>query len=57
MIAPIQPLNKQEIIYPDSDGGLMADNTKQFDYIVKIKLGIDALFKDDENVFLCPIIF
>ena len=52
MIAPIQPLNKQEIIYPDSDGGLIADNTKQFDYIVKIKLGIDALFKDDENVFV-----
>ncbi|MEW5858907.1 MAG: Uma2 family endonuclease [Cyanobacteriota bacterium] len=52
MTAPVQPLATQEIIYPDSDGQLMADNTKQFDYIVKIKLGIDALFKDNQNVFV-----
>jgi Uma2 family endonuclease len=52
MTAPIQILTKEEIIYPDSDGQPMADNTKQFDYIVKIKLGIDALFKDDKSVFV-----
>ena len=41
-----------EIIYPDSDGKPMSDNTKQFQLIVKIKGGIDALFKDNENVFV-----
>jgi hypothetical protein len=29
MTAPVQPLPTQEIIYPDSDGQLMADNTKK----------------------------
>ncbi|MBD1928933.1 Uma2 family endonuclease [Trichocoleus sp. FACHB-90] len=52
MTAPIQLLTKEEIFYPDSDGQPMADNTKQFDYIVKIKLGIDALFKSDKSVFV-----
>src|SRR4028119_973506 len=41
-----------EIIYPDSDGKPMSDNTKQFQLIVKIQGGIDALFKDNENVFV-----
>jgi Uma2 family endonuclease len=41
-----------EIIYPDSDGKPISDNTKQFQLIVKIQGGIDALFKDNENVFV-----
>ena len=41
-----------EIIYPDSDRKPMSDNTKQFQLIVKIQGGIDALFKDNENVFV-----
>ena len=41
-----------EIIYPDSDGKPMSDNTQQFQLIVKIQGGIDALFKDNENVFV-----
>lgn len=44
---PAQP----DIIYPDSDGKPMADNTKQYRLIVTIQGGIDALFKDDANVF------
>ncbi|OCR01960.1 hypothetical protein BCD67_05625 [Oscillatoriales cyanobacterium USR001] len=52
MIAPVQPLVKPDIVYPDSDGELMADNTKQFHLIIKIQGGLDALFKDDENVFV-----
>jgi len=28
--------NLAEIVYPDSDGQPMADNTRQFDYIVMI---------------------
>ncbi len=41
-----------KIIYPESDGQPMADNTKQFRWIVTIQWVIDALFKDDLNVFV-----
>lgn len=40
------------IHYPESDGQPMADNTKQFHYIVSIKSGFDALYKDTPNVFI-----
>jgi Uma2 family endonuclease len=42
----------QSIIYPDSDGQPMSDNTKQFEWIVTIEGGLDALLKDDPNVFV-----
>jgi Uma2 family endonuclease len=42
----------EDIIYPDSDGKPMADNTKQFDLIVLIKLGLEALFADKPDVFI-----
>ena len=41
-----------EIIYPESDGQPMEDNTKQFRYIVTIQGGLAALFADDPNVFV-----
>lgn len=41
-----------EIVYPDSDGQPMADNTRQFRYIVTIQGGLAALFADDPNVFV-----
>jgi Uma2 family endonuclease len=44
--------NKPEIIYPDSDGKPMSDNTKQFRYIVVIKENLDLLFADNSNVFI-----
>lgn len=43
---------RDEIIYPSSDGKRMAENTKQFDPIVYLKLGIDYLFASDENIFV-----
>ena len=47
------PLPSQsQVIYPESDGQPMADNTKQFRWIVTIQGGLDALFKDDPNVFV-----
>ena len=52
MTATIPTQTLPEIIYPDSDGKPMSDNTKQFQLIVKIQGGIDALFKDNENVFV-----
>jgi Uma2 family endonuclease len=40
------------IVYPDSDGQPMADNTVQFRYIVMIQGGLDAVFADETNVFV-----
>ncbi len=50
-IAQISPV-KPEIIYPESDGKPMADNTKQFRYIVMIEGGLDALYADHADVFV-----
>jgi Uma2 family endonuclease len=52
MVTEIKPTAKNKIIYPESDGQPMADNTEQFRWIVTIQGGIDALFKDDPNVFV-----
>ncbi|NOT62785.1 MAG: Uma2 family endonuclease [Acidobacteria bacterium] len=41
----------KEIIYPDSDGKPMAENTEQYDYLTMIKTGLAAQFKN-ENVFV-----
>jgi Uma2 family endonuclease len=41
-----------EIVYPESDGKPMADNTKQFDTIVMIHTGIAAQFHDNPDVFV-----
>ena len=42
----------EEIVYPDSDGEPMADNTRQFEWIVTIQGGLAALFQDDPQVFV-----
>lgn len=49
-IAPV--LKKPEVIYPESDGLPLADNTKQFRWIMTIQGGLDAVFADDPNVFV-----
>jgi Uma2 family endonuclease len=41
-----------EVIYPDSDGQPMADNTRQFRYIVTIQGGVAAMFADRPDVFV-----
>jgi Uma2 family endonuclease len=38
--------------YPDSDGRPMADNTLQFEWIVKIKENLEILFADRPDVFV-----
>ena len=48
----VQQLPKTEIVYPDSDGQPMSDNTEQFQWIVDIKENIEAMYKDDPNVFV-----
>jgi Uma2 family endonuclease len=40
------------IVYPDSDGMPMADNTQQFRAIVTIQGNLDALFRDRDDVFV-----
>jgi Uma2 family endonuclease len=45
---PTQPA----VIYPDSDGQPMADNTKQFRWIVVIQQNLEWLFANDPNVFV-----
>lgn len=52
MALQLQTSAQQDIIYPDSDGQPMADNTKQFELIVLIKKNLDLLFANEPNVFV-----
>ena len=45
-------LATNQIVYPDSDGQPMSDNTKQFRWITVIKSNLDWLFQDEELVFV-----
>ena len=47
----------QTIHYPDSDGLPMAENTLQFRWITTIVGGLQALFRDDPNVFVAGDLF
>jgi len=50
---PITPSpDKSRLRYPDRDGQPMSDNTLQFQWIVTIKEGLEAVFRDDPNVFV-----
>ncbi len=53
----LQPLLSSDIIYPESDGKPMADNTKQFRWIVIIKQNLDQLYANDPNVFVAGDLF
>jgi Uma2 family endonuclease len=44
--------DKSRFEYPDQDGRPMSDNTLQFQWIVTIKEGLEAVFRDDPNVFV-----
>lgn len=44
--------SKSAVFYPDSDGQSMADNTKQFRWIVVIQQNLEWLFANDPNVFV-----
>src|SRR5580704_8781723 len=43
---------KPAIEYPDCDGEPMSDNTLQFKWIVVIKENLEAVFRDDPQVFV-----
>jgi Uma2 family endonuclease len=57
MISQPQSTTHSEVIYPDSDGKPMANNTKQFRWIVVIQQNLDWLFADDPNVFVAGDLF
>ena len=44
--------NTTDIIYPESDGQPMADNTQQFRWIVTIKENLEILFANRPDVFV-----
>jgi Uma2 family endonuclease len=52
MVAPILNSTTAEIIYPESDGNLMSDNTKQFRWIVTIKENLELLYAENPDVFV-----
>jgi hypothetical protein len=52
MVANLPTEKIAEVIYPESDGKPMSDNTKQFRWIVTIKENLELLFADDPNVFI-----
>ena len=52
MVQQLQPDTSAQIDYPDSDGQPMADNTKQFRWIVVIKENLELLFVNQPEVFV-----
>jgi Uma2 family endonuclease len=48
----VQQLSPTEIIYPDSDGQPMADNTLQFQWIVTLKENLELMYADTADVFV-----
>jgi Uma2 family endonuclease len=46
------PSHRPEIEYPDSDGQPMAENTLQFEWIVTIKEGLEAVYRIAPDVFV-----
>ena len=41
-----------DLEYPDSDGLPMSDNTLQFKWIVTVKEGLEAQYRNDRDVFV-----
>ncbi|NER78692.1 MAG: hypothetical protein F6K42_03760 [Leptolyngbya sp. SIO1D8] len=52
MVAHARSPQSADIIYPDSNGQPMADNTQQFRWITTIKHNLDWLFAADSNIFI-----
>ncbi|MDA0836406.1 MAG: Uma2 family endonuclease [Planctomycetota bacterium] len=52
MITQATAPSTSDVVYPDSDGKPMADNTLQYEWISTIKSGLDKVFVDDPDVFV-----
>ncbi|WP_395649291.1 Uma2 family endonuclease [Planktothrix agardhii] len=57
MVSQPATLNPTEIIYPETDGKPMANNTEQFNWIVAIEQNLEWLFANDPNVFVAGDLF
>ena len=57
MTSAVIPTSGPRIVYPDTDGQPMAENTLQFEWIVTIKGGLDHLLDADPNVFVAGDLF
>lgn len=53
IVAPEKPA----IVYPESDGQPIAENTIQFRWIVTIKEGLESVFRDRDDVFIAGDLF
>jgi Uma2 family endonuclease len=51
-MSAISTPNEPQVVYPDSDGQPMADNTLQYAWIVTIMGNLDALFAQNPDVFV-----
>src|SRR5947207_11312985 len=52
MIQPIGPAGRPHLVYPESDGQPLAENTKQARWIVVLYGNLAALFRDAADVFV-----
>lgn len=57
MTSAVIPTSQAPIVYPDTDGEPIAENTLQFEWIVTIKGGLGHLFDADPNVFVAGDLF
>jgi Uma2 family endonuclease len=57
VVQQVTPETNIEVIYPESDGQPMADNTEQFTWIVKIKENLEILFASQADVFIAGDLF
>jgi Uma2 family endonuclease len=61
-IAGVRPMSilipsEEDLLYPDSDGLPVAENTEQYQWIVAIKENLEILFARDANVFIAADLF
>jgi Uma2 family endonuclease len=52
MVANLPTETIAEVIYPESDGQPISDNTKQFRWIVTIKENLELLYANNPDVFI-----
>ncbi len=57
MVQQVTPETTIAVIYPESDGQPMADNTEQFAWIVKIKENLEILFASSADIFIAGDLF
>jgi Uma2 family endonuclease len=57
MVSQLNSPKQTDIIYPESDGKPMANNTVQFHWILVIEQNLDWLFADNPKVFVAGDLF